>query len=255
MSWKLSVKKNFVAKEPVFIEGLPGIGNVGKVVVDYLIEKLNAKKIGSLFSYDLPNSVFVNSKNLVQLPSIDLFHVVIKNKDFLFLTGDAQPSTERASYELSETIISFLDGLATKEIITLGGIGLEEIPDKPKVFVTGNNKSLIKELSVVGANKKIFGIVGPIVGVSGLLLGLTKIPAGALLVETFAHPMYIGLKEAKELMKVISKKYSFKIDYKDLDEEISLVEEELETSKTKNDKNKKVRYGKTRLNKDLHYIG
>ena len=31
--------------KPVFIEGLPGIGNVGKIAVDFLIEELGAKKI------------------------------------------------------------------------------------------------------------------------------------------------------------------------------------------------------------------
>ena len=28
---------------PVFIEGLPGIGNVGKVAVDFLIDEIKAK--------------------------------------------------------------------------------------------------------------------------------------------------------------------------------------------------------------------
>ncbi len=253
MSWELKVKKNLVVEDAIFIEGLPGIGNVGKVVIDYLIDKLKAKKIGSLFSFDLPNSVFVNEKNLIQLPSIDLYSIKIKKQEYLFLTGDAQPSTERASYELSKTITEFLEEHKVKEIITLGGIGLDEIPAEPKVYVTGNKKTIIQEFSKIGANKKIFGVVGPIVGVSGLLLGLTKIPASALLVETFAHPMYIGLKEAKELLKLICKKYNLKIDFKDLDEEINIVEEEIET--TKNKKNKQKKYGKTRFDKDVHYIG
>ena len=32
-------------KNAVFIEGLPGIGNVGKVAVDFLIDELKAKKL------------------------------------------------------------------------------------------------------------------------------------------------------------------------------------------------------------------
>ncbi len=37
-------------KEPVLIQGLPGLGYVGKVAVDYFIEKLKPKKMGELYS-------------------------------------------------------------------------------------------------------------------------------------------------------------------------------------------------------------
>ena len=33
-------KKDFSIRNPVLIEGLPGIGNVGKIVVDFLIDQL-----------------------------------------------------------------------------------------------------------------------------------------------------------------------------------------------------------------------
>ncbi|TMI26428.1 hypothetical protein E6H24_02800 [Candidatus Bathyarchaeota archaeon] len=37
-------------KEPVLIQGLPGLGYVGKVAVDYFIEKLKPKKFAELYS-------------------------------------------------------------------------------------------------------------------------------------------------------------------------------------------------------------
>ena len=45
-SWKV-VKTGKVPKlnKPVLIEGLPGIGNVGKVSVDFVVEELKASKI------------------------------------------------------------------------------------------------------------------------------------------------------------------------------------------------------------------
>ena len=256
-SWELTIKKSFSCTNPIFIEGLPGIGNVGKVVIDYLIDKLKAKKVGSLFSYDLPHSVFVNENGLVQLPSIDLYHLHYNSVDYLFLTGDAQPAVERASYELSEKLLELLSSYDAQEILTIGGIGLDDIPKDPAVYVTGNKKKFVKTFSELGVNSKIFGVVGPIVGVSGLLLGLSKkIPAAALLAETFGHPMYIGLKEAKVLLEVISKKYRFKIDFKDLDEEIAAVDEEIAASQEGHtEKSKKRKYGKTGYNKDTNYIG
>lgn len=255
-NWTVTLKKNFSCKEPVFIEGLPGIGNVGKVVADYIIDKCRAKKVGILFSYDLPNSVFVTANGLVALPSLELYHFSFNNQDYLVLTGDAQPSSERASYELTEVLLSLAKDFSVKEIVTLGGIGLEELPESHEVFVTGNKSSFVKTFKESGANTKIFGVVGPIVGVSGLLLGLSKkISAAALLVETFAHPMYIGLKEAKVLLDVLIKQYGFVVDMNDLNEEIDLLEKEISGQDTTKDKPKKLKYGKTGFNKDINYIG
>lgn len=263
MNWEVTLNKNFSCKNPIFIEGLPGIGNVGKIVVDYLITLTKAKKVGTLFSYDLPNSVFVNEKNLVTLPSIEIYHVTKNKKDFLFLTGDAQPSNERASYELTQILIDLLKKCNCKEIITLGGIGLGEIPQNPEIYITGNSKEYINTFNKLGANKKIFGVVGPIIGVTGLLLGMSKkenISAVALLGETFAHPMYIGLKEAKQILELLDKKYNFKLDLKELNEEIKIFEEEIkaqEQSILGETTSKKITKKSNKLKKyqELGYIG
>ena len=59
MTWKIKRLGKVKIKNPILIEGLPGIGNVGKIAVDFIIENLNAKKIFEIYSYSFP-SVFVN---------------------------------------------------------------------------------------------------------------------------------------------------------------------------------------------------
>jgi proteasome assembly chaperone (PAC2) family protein len=79
-------------------------------------------------------------------------------------------------------------------------------------------------------NEKLYGVVGPIVGVAGLTLGLAekrKIPAICILAETFGHPMYLGVKGSREILKVLSQKLSLKINIKDLDKEIQTLEKEI----------------------------
>ena len=49
---------------PVMIEGLPGIGNVGKVAVDFIIEEMKATMLYDITSYSFPHSVFVNEENV-----------------------------------------------------------------------------------------------------------------------------------------------------------------------------------------------
>lgn len=256
-SWKTNIKKGFNCKNPVLIEGLPGIGNVGKLVVDYLIDTMRAKKVASFHSHYLPNSVFVVEDGSVQLPSIELFHVSKNNQDFLFLTGDAQPSQEKASYDLTNELLSIAKNYNCKNIVALGGIGLPQEPLSPQIYIAGNDKKFAKEFTKFGVNSKIYGVVGPIVGVSGLLLGLSKehkIPAVSLLGETFGHPLYIGIKESRLMLNVLNDKFNLNINFKELDEEIESIENELNEESPVDSKTKKrVRRQKSLL--DTNYIG
>ena len=86
-------------KDAILIAGLPGIGNVGKIAVDFLADQEKAKKVCTFFSQGMPHSVFVNDQNLVQLPTIVLFHAKIKSKDVFLLGGDVQPGDERSCYQ------------------------------------------------------------------------------------------------------------------------------------------------------------
>jgi len=232
MTWKISkhVKSYPKLRNPVLLEGLPGIGNVGKVAVDFIIEELKAKKIMSLSSYTMPHSVFVNEDNLVELPRIEIYFKKMKGKrDLLLLAGDIQPIDEQSSYEFSDRILDIVQDFKGHEIVTLGGIGLPSVTRKPKVYCTGNDKNLVKKYkNGTGVNDKLYGVVGPIIGVSGLLLGLAqkrKIPAVSLLAETLGHPMYLGIKGAKEILLVLNKQLDLKLNIKNLEKDIKEIEE------------------------------
>ena len=110
MSWKIKqIGKKPKLDKPVLIEGLPGIGNVGKVAVDFMIDELNAVKLYELFSYTFPHSVFVNEKNLVELPSTEIYYKKRKDgPDLLLLAGDVQPIDEISCYEFSEKILDIM---------------------------------------------------------------------------------------------------------------------------------------------------
>ncbi|RJQ16830.1 hypothetical protein C4573_02075 [Candidatus Woesearchaeota archaeon] len=230
MTWEIKTLKIPPLKDPILIEGLPGIGNVGKIVMDLLVEKTKAVKIMEFFSYGMPNSVFVTQDNLIDLPKIELYHKKINNTDFLFLTGDVQPVSEEASYEFCDEVIAILQKYKCKYIVTLGGIGLNDIPQKPLVYITGNSKSLIDEFKKLNLETKIYGVVGPIMGISGLLLGIAKkknIPAVSLLAETFGHPVYLGLKGAREILTRLDSKFKFNLSFKELDEEIKMMDSQM----------------------------
>ncbi len=232
-TWKIdNIGKKPKLNNPILIEGLPGIGNVGKVAVDFLIDELNAKKIYEVTSHTFPHSVFVNEDNLVELPKIEIFYKKFngKKQDLILLCGDVQPIDEVSSYEFSEKVLDIVEQFKSKEVITLGGIGLGEVPKKPKVYCTANTKRIIQKYKNGMVNDKLYGVVGPIVGVSGLLVGLAKkrnIDAISFLAETYGHPMYLGIKGAMEILKVLDKKLNLGISMSRLNKEVKGIESDL----------------------------
>ncbi|MBD3259412.1 hypothetical protein GF371_02150 [Candidatus Woesearchaeota archaeon] len=247
----LKIKK---LKNPVLIEGLPGIANVGKIAVDFMVDNKKAKKLYEITSYLLPHSVFIQENNLVALPKLEIYLLRLKERDVLFLAGDVQPINEYGCYTFCDKILEICQKHGVKEIVTLGGIGLGKVPTKPKVYATANNKNVLTKFKKAGnINAKPYGVIGPVVGVTGLLVGLAgkkKISTIALLAETFAHPMYLGMQGAREQLIILNKMYDLKLDLKNLEKEIKEIEEEL-MLKTK-EMAKLTKKGKE---KQLTYIG
>lgn len=232
MTWEIThfVKKPEF-KNPFLVVGLPGIGNVGKIAVDFLKEELKAKKILEFSSCELPHTVFVNEKNLIELPSIQLYAAKAAKRDILLLVGDAQPISENSCYNFCKTVIKVLKELSCNEVITLGGIALRHVPKKPQVYCIGADKKTIAEFAHNTEIKtELYGIVGPIIGVTGVLSGLAskeKLSSVIVLAETFGHPMFLGIAGAREILNVLCKKFGIKVNLDSLNNEIKHLEEDM----------------------------
>ena len=218
-------------KNPLMIVGLPGIGNVGKIAVDFLADELKTRKIIDFFSYSFPNAVFVNEESLIEIPIIEVYHKKLKNFDLFLGCGDIQPIEDVGCYEFCELLLNEYKKLGGKRIITLGGVGLQHVPKEPKIYCTGSSKKFIEDFTKgISVEKRVYGKVGPIIGVSGVLLGMAPrfgMKAITLLAETYAHPMYLGIKGSREIIKILKKKLGLGINLKDLDKEIKEMESEL----------------------------
>ncbi len=265
-TWNVEFKnKKPKLNNPIFIEGLPGIGNVGKLAMDFLIEEIKAKKIAEFTSFSFPHAVFINEENLVELPTIEVYYKKFNNKkkDLLLLAGDVQPIDERSCYEFSSKVLDIAQDFNCNEIVTLGGIAMKTEPKNPNVFCTGNNKELITayKKSIKNLNNNLYGVVGPIIGVSGVLLGLARrrnIKAVALLAETYGHPMYLGIKGTKEILKILDKKLNLKLNLKSIDKEIETIDSELGhkvLSAADLQRTMTLRKSKNKSGNDINYIG
>ncbi len=207
-------------KNSILIEGLPGLGMVGRIATRYLIKQLNARKFAELFSPHFPYYVLVNKKGSVRLLRGN-FHIWKNNtgeNDLIFLTGDSQAQTIEGQYEVSSCILNFVSKLDTKLIITLGGYR-KEVEKKPKVVAVSTNPEILKE--ALQAKALVSSSGNPIVGTAGLILGLARfqnIDALCLLGETRGYlPDPLA---AKSVLEVLQKMLNIKVDMSDLNKEI-----------------------------------
>lgn len=258
MDWTLKPIKNTPdIKAPILLAGLPGIGNVSKIAVDFMIAELGAKKAMDISSYYLPHTAFVNEQNLIEIPAIALYHKNFKGQDFLFLAGDAQPIDEPSTYSLCDSLLDYLEKKKCKEIICFAGIGLQQEPGVPEIFCTANTRKIITDYKKqIKINDHIAGVVGPILGVAGLLPGLAgkrDIPAIILLAETYAHPLYVGIKGAMELVRQVNTKFKFGISVKKLEKDITDLEDSVK--KRSDDITKVTKALKVMSTKEMNYIG
>ena len=196
-------------KNPILIEGLPGIGNVGKLAVEHLIDTLKAKKFAEIHSKDFPPQVFINPDGTVKLANNEFYYWKAKKKnkmDLILLTGDYQGLSSNGQYELVEKILDIAEEFGAKEIYTLGGYGLGHEMESPKVLCATTSKNLVKSMKKHGAIFKKNEPGGGIVGASGLLLGLgglRGIQGACLMGET---PGYlVDPKSAKAVLKILMK--------------------------------------------------
>ena len=80
-------------KNPLFIEGLPGVGNVGRIAAGYLVEELGAKKFADLLSSHFMPFVLLHQSAAVHVLKNEFYYLKAKGKDqrdLIILIGDSQ---------------------------------------------------------------------------------------------------------------------------------------------------------------------
>jgi len=238
---------------PILIEGLPGLGLVGKIALRYMIKQLKPKKVAYLYSPHFPYFVLVNKKGNVRLlRGVFYYYKNPNGNDLILFTGDSQSQTIEGQYEIADQILNFSEKHAVKTIATIGGYRMEP-KEKPKVYIAATSQEILDKAVNAGATLSTSG--SPIVGTAGLILGLAKfkkIDALCLLGETRGYlpdPL-----SAKSVLEVLKGTFNFDLDLTGLNEEITRAEtmvnrlqqiEEkraLEAEQTRKEEDKKTTY-------------
>jgi hypothetical protein len=248
-------------KNAVMVEGLPGIGNVGRVAAGYLVNELKMKKFAELISPHFLPLVLLQSDSVAHLLKCEFYHYHSAGRDIIVLTGDTQSISPEGHYEVCSKILDLCEKIGVKEIITLGGFAEGRQVTEPRVIGAVNDKKLLKKYSSYGIDFGKEHPIGTIVGASGLLLGLGKLRSMdglCVMGETFGMPLMTDPKAADKVLHVVTKILSLKVDLSKIEKTIKEMEERIR----KTDKiHKKMleelsqTHGKGGTGEEMRYIG
>src|SRR3989338_2656599 len=172
MTTEIVLKEKVKLKKPILIEGLPGVGNVGRISAGYLVNELKMKKFAELYSSDFLPLVILH-ESLTHALKCEFYYHKGKKNDFIILTGDTQSASAKGHYMFSEAVLKFAKSMGVETIITLGGFAEGSMVEKPKVIGAVNNLSIIARYEKFGIDFKDHS-VGTILGTTGLLIGLAE---------------------------------------------------------------------------------
>lgn len=156
----------------VLIEGLPGIGHVGKLVAEHMIRELGARKIAEIESIFFPPQVIILDDGTVRLANNEIYYYEHGTRNLLFLVGDYQSTSAEGHYLLADAFLEIAAIFGVSRIYTLGGYGVGHLVEEPRVLAAVNREDLRAPVEAAG------GIIGGdepgggIIGAAGLLLGL-----------------------------------------------------------------------------------
>jgi hypothetical protein len=215
--------------DPLLVEGLPGIGQVGKLVAEYMIHMLGAEKIGEIHSIYLPPQVILEENGIARLPRNEIYLYKAPDRHILFLVGDFQSTSNEGHYLLSDAYLDMAQELGVKRIYTLGGFGVGHLVNGPRVLGAVNREELRAEIEAAGVSFERDEPGGGIIGAAGLLLGLggiRGIDAVCLMGETSGY--LVDPMSAANVLAVLSRLIGVAVDPTQLNDRAAEMERVVE---------------------------
>lgn len=205
------------SKNPLIIEGFPGIGLVGNITCQHIIEELGMKYMGSIDSkYFPPLAVLFNG--IVYMP-VRIYES--PEKEIVVIISDI-PIHPSASYDISKVLIDWMETINARNIVSIAGIATTT--GERRVFGGATSSELLEKIK----DKTEIFQVGTISGISGSIMTecyLRDMPAISLLGETPGpNP---DPRAAVQVINVLNNIYGLAIDTEKLLGQADQIELEL----------------------------
>ena len=205
---------------PIFIEALPGLGHVGKLAADHMIDEFEATKFAEIYSPSFPPQVLVKDDGVIENMLNELYYLkdVGEDKlDLIILVGNTQALSPEAQYLSCKEILEYVKQYGIDRIYTLGGMASGQPIEQPRVFGAATHEEDAEVLREAGVELRSND--GGIVGASGLFLGLAVrqgIHGSCLMGETPGY--FIDAESAEAILNKLSMLLNFEINVDKLEE-------------------------------------
>jgi len=216
-----------------------------------MIEEIKAERVAEVHSLYFPPHVLIDDQGIARLLNNEIY-LYQGERNLLFLVGDYQSATNEGHYHLADTYLRIAEECGVRRIYTLGGYGVGNFVDEPRVFAAVNREGLKKEVLEAG------GVFPPgeagtgIVGASGLLIGMGEkrgIEGICLMGETSGY--LVDPLSAKKLLSVLCRFLQIEVDPTRLSDRALEMEQFIQGLKEESERENERRRG----GEDLVYIG
>jgi len=205
-------------KNPVFIEGYPGVGLVGHIAANFLAKELGMKMIGYVESLFIPPmALILEGKPNPPLRFYGRDNLIVAVADIYV------PPT--LVNEIAKETVRYLKEMEAAKVISLGGIGIGFFKEKMEVWGVGATEELNKELQEKGVKILQYG---SIMGMSGKLLweaSRENLNAYVLLGETFGDRP--DPRAAANVVEALKSLTGIEVSTEPLLKEAEMIEEQL----------------------------
>ena len=208
-------------KNPILVEGLPGVGNVGKLAADYLRDQLKAIPVATIYSRFFPPQVYVNEEGIIRMVSNDIHRYRIPGaggRDLLILGGDYQGISPEGQYEITHKVLEFCHGLGVREVFTLAGFAQGHVIETPRVLGAATSNEMVETMKKLGVIFSRTDPGGGLIGASGLFLGIGRLfdmEGACLMGETSGY--FVDPRSAQAVLKVLIRALNIELDFTDLE--------------------------------------
>jgi uncharacterized protein len=203
---------------PVLIEGFPGIGLVGNIASQQIIDELKMEYIGSIDSKHFP-PIAVLYEGLINM-AVRIYES--QEHNILMIVSDI-PVNPVVTYDISKAILEWAHSVKVKEIVSLAGIAT--MSEEHKVFGAATTTEMLERIK----EKVELFQMGTISGISGSIMSeclVRHMPAISLLGSTRSQNP--DPRAAAVVIGVLNLLYDLNVNTESLIEQAEKIEIEMQ---------------------------
>ena len=169
MTWHNDAKK--LPTCDWLFHAVPGVGNVGKLVVDSLVDKHEGKLIARILHPDLPPHATLDSDGLLTPPCLEIHTVALPSgQNVVTLSSNFQPLSPAGQYEVASFLLQTSKDADIGRLLILAGLLAE--PGSETVHVVCPSKEDSEAMEKIGLEVSNEHPSAGIIGMTGLVSSL-----------------------------------------------------------------------------------